>query len=101
MRPVNIQVIGGELAIRWDDESESFVSLEKLRRHCPCAGCKGEADILGNIYRNPERPLSSDAFRLVRLVNVGTYAVQPVWADGHSTGIYSFNYLKQIVAAAE
>jgi DUF971 family protein len=100
MRPANIQVIGGELAIKWDDESESFVSLEKLRRHCPCAGCKGEADIMGNIYKNPERPVSSDAFRLVRLVNVGTYAVQPVWADGHSTGIYSFDYLKRVVEAA-
>ena len=97
MRPVNIQVIGGELAIKWDDESENFVSLEKVRRYCPCAGCKGEVDIMGNIYKNPERPLSSDAFRLARLVNVGTYAVQPVWADGHSTGIYSFDYLKRVM----
>jgi DUF971 family protein len=101
MRPVNIQVIGGELAIKWEDGSESFASLEKLRRYCPCAGCKGEVDIMGNIYKNPERPLSAEAFRLVRMVNVGTYAVQPVWADGHATGIYSFDYLKRVADAAE
>lgn len=98
MRPVDIQHIGGELAVKWDDGSESFVPLEKLRRACPCAGCKGEVDILGNVYKNPERPLSTAAFRLVRLVHVGTYAIQPVWADGHSTGIYSFDYLKRMAA---
>src|SRR5262245_25917585 len=42
MKPVDIQQIGDELAIKWDDGAESFVKLEKLRRRCPCAGCKGE-----------------------------------------------------------
>jgi len=27
---------------------------------------------------------------------VGGYAIQPVWADGHATGIYSFDYLRRI-----
>ena len=49
MRPLDIQPIGGELAIKWEDGSESFVSLEKLRRFCPCAGCKGEVDIMGTV----------------------------------------------------
>ncbi len=96
MQPTNIQQIGDELALKWDDGTESFVSLEQLRRHCPCAGCKGEVDIMGNLYKGPERPLSPDAFRLVRLARVGGYALQPVWGDGHATGIYSFEYLKQI-----
>lgn len=96
MQPTNIQQIGGELALKWDDGSESFISLEQLRRHCPCAGCKGEVDIMGNLYKGPDRPLSPESFRLVRLSRVGGYALQPVWGDGHSTGIYSFDYLKQI-----
>jgi len=96
MRPKEIQQIGDELAVKWDDESETFVSLEKLRRHCPCAGCKGEMDIMGNLYKGPDRPLSAEAFRLVRVATVGGYAVQPVWGDGHSTGIYSFEYLKRV-----
>ena len=96
MRPTDIQQIGGELAVKWDDGSETFVSLETLRRYCPCAGCKGEVDIMGNVYKNPEKPLTTDAFKLVRITNVGGYAVQPVWADGHSTGIYSFEYLKRV-----
>ncbi|MGA9451276.1 MAG: DUF971 domain-containing protein [Verrucomicrobiia bacterium] len=96
MRPVDLQIIGGELAIKWDDGGESFILLEKLRRRCPCAGCHGETDILGNVYKNPEPPLPAAAFELVRLTGVGGYAIQPVWADGHTTGIYSFDYLKRI-----
>ncbi len=96
MRPADIQQIGGELAIKWPDGRESFIPLEKLRRGCPCAGCGGETDILGNVYKNPEQPLSATAFQLIRLVSVGGYAIQPVWADGHATGIFSFDYLKQV-----
>src|SRR2546428_13231837 len=96
MRPLDIQPIGQELAIKWEDGSESFVSLEKLRRHCPCAGCKGEMDIMGKLYKNPSRPLPPQAFQLRSIGRVGTYAIQPVWADGHATGIFSFEYLREI-----
>ena len=96
VRPTDLQQIGNELAIKWDDGAESFVSLEKLRRACPCAGCKGETDIMGNLYRGPEKPLRPESFQLLRLAHVGGYAIQPQWADGHSTGLYSFEYLRQL-----
>ena len=96
MRPVDIQQIGEELAIKWDDGAESFVPLETLRRCCPCAGCKGETDILGNVYKNPVKPLPQQGTRLLRIANVGSYAIQPSWGDGHTTGIYSFEYLRRI-----
>jgi len=99
MRPLDIQHIGGELAIRWDDGGEDFIPLEKLRRACPCAGCKGEVDILGNLYKNPEKPFAGNSFELVKISSVGGYAIQPVWADGHNTGIYSFEYLRRVAAA--
>ena len=25
-----------------------------------------------------------------------TYAIQPVWGDGHATGLFSFEYLRQV-----
>jgi DUF971 family protein len=99
MRPVDIQHIGEDLAVKWGDGSESFISLERLRRGCPCAGCKGEVDVMGNRYKNPEQPLAPNAFQLIRIESVGTYAVQPVWADGHGTGIYSFEYLRRLADA--
>jgi DUF971 family protein len=101
MRPADIQHIGQEIAIKWDDGSESFIALEKLRRHCPCAGCKGEMDVMGNLYKGPDRPLTPAAFQLRSISNVGGYAVQPIWADGHASGLYSFDYLKAIADAAE
>jgi DUF971 family protein len=54
---------------------------------------------MGNVYKNPPKPLAANAFELTRLVTVGGYAIQPVWADGHNTGIFSFDYLRQVAAA--
>ena len=79
MRPLDIQQIGNEVAIKWDDGTESYVALESLRRYCPCAGCKGEMDIMGNLYKGPDAPLSAAAFQLRRVSMVGGYGVQPVW----------------------
>jgi len=96
VQPADIQQIVGELAIKWDDGRETFIPLEALRRHCPCAGCRGERDIMGNLYKGPDEPLTPRSFQLTRLVNVGGYAIQPVWADGHATGIFSFDYLRRL-----
>jgi DUF971 family protein len=101
MRPADIQQIGQELAIKWDDGTETFVSLEKLRRYCPCAGCKGEMDIMGNVYKGPDIPLTPTAVQLRQIRNVGGYAVQPVWADGHSSGLFSYDYLKRVAETAD
>jgi DUF971 family protein len=54
---------------------------------------------MGNVYRNPERPLPVHAFQLRRIANVGGYAIQPVWGDGHASGLYSFEYLKKVAEA--
>jgi DUF971 family protein len=98
MQPGEIQLIGNELAIKWEDGGECYISLEKLRRYCPCADCKGEMDIMGHLHRQPGRELSAASFELKRLVRVGGYAIQPVWGDGHATGLYSFDYLRRIGA---
>jgi DUF971 family protein len=94
--PLDLQPIGEELAIKWDDGSETFIAFEKLRRNCPCAACKGEMDIMGNLYKAPDRPLPPAAFHLVRLDRIGGYAIQPVWGDGHASGLYPFDYLKKL-----
>jgi DUF971 family protein len=99
MQPMDVQQIGQELAIKWADGTETFLVLEKLRRACPCAGCKGEPDILGHLHKGPDQALTPAAFQLRSLLRVGTYAVQPIWADGHATGIYSFDYLRKLTVA--
>jgi DUF971 family protein len=99
MKPLDVQQVGAELAVKWENGEECFIRLENLRRACPCAGCKGEMDIMGNLYKNPHQPLTKNAFELVKFFIVGGYAIQPVWADGHNTGIYSFDYLHRLAMA--
>lgn len=96
MRPLDLTPFGAELAIRWDDGTESFVRLETLRRFCPCAACMGEQDIFGQTYQAPKRPYGPLAFQLAALPLVGGYGAQPQWADGHNTGIYTWDYLKRV-----
>ena len=95
LEPTNIQQIGHELAIHWNDGLESYLDLQLLRRACPCAACGGEPDVLGNIMR-PNVSYSENSFELAGFEIVGGYAIQPRWADGHSTGIYSFQYLRRL-----
>lgn len=96
MRPVSIEQVGDELAIKWDDNHETFLQFQALRRLCPCAGCKGETDIMGNTYKDPKRILTPSAFQLVSFAFVGNYALNLTWADGHNSGIYTFEYLRKI-----
>jgi len=96
MKPIDVQQIGDEVAIKWDDGAETFIPLENLRRACPCAGCKGERDVMGNLYKGPDIPLTAAAFQLRSLAPVGTYGLQPTWGDGHATGIYPFEYLREL-----
>lgn len=96
MRPINLQPIGAELAIKWPDGVETFIPLETLRRACPCAGCQGERDVMGNLYKGPPIKLTQASFELRQLVPVGAYGVQPVWADGHNTGLFTFTFLREM-----
>jgi DUF971 family protein len=97
LAPANIAVIWNEVAIAWTDGQESYLTLEKLRRACPCASCCGEPDALGNIDR-PDVHYTPASFELRGWQLVGGYAFQPSWADGHATGLFSFTYLRKLSA---
>src|SRR5205085_420159 len=76
-----VQLIGNEIAIKWNDGSESFLPLEFLRRACPCAACGGEPDVMGHVVR-PHVSYTPASFELRGWTFVGGYALQPQWADG-------------------
>ena len=92
---VNYVVVGNELALAWGDGSESYIPLEKLRRHCPCAVCQGEPDALGRVIK-PNVTYNERSFDLLSITPVGGYALQMKWGDGHSSGIYQFALLQKI-----
>ena len=45
-----IILLDEEVAIKWSDNTESYINNKKLRAACPCAHCSGESDIFGNLY---------------------------------------------------
>lgn len=100
IRPVTIQPIGQELAIAWSDGRESYYPLEFLRRACPCAACGGEPDVMGRVIR-PQVEYTPESFVLRSFDYVGGYAIQPIWGDGHRTGLYSWNYLLRLAGRLE
>jgi DUF971 family protein len=93
--PTRAEVIGQELAVVWSDGVESYFPLENLRRHCPCAACGGEPDVMGQVQR-PHVSYGPRSFELRGFRFVGGYALQPTWADGHDSGLYAFRYLRQL-----
>lgn len=96
--PTNIQIIGQEIAIAWDDGTESFFSFEKLRAASPSASNMGERDILGNQYGGGGAK-NFPGVQVLGWERVGNYALRFDFSDGHRTGLYSFDYLRQIAAS--
>ena len=90
-----LQIVGQELAIAWGDGHETFLSLEDVRKACPCAVCNGEPDVLGR-GEKPAVKHTPASFELASSDMVGGYGWQPKWADGHNTGIYSVGYLRRL-----
>lgn len=99
MAPLSLEryeIVNDILVIKWNDGEESYVPLETLRDNCPCAECSGEKDALGNIHVIQTTSRGERAYELTGIQSVGYYAVQPVWGDGHSTGIYRYELLKEL-----
>ena len=78
------------------EEDELFINLKKMRLACPCAHCKGEKDIFGNIYKGKTQPLQKNAFKIYTIRTVGNYAVRVFWKDKHANGIYTFDFLRTL-----
>ncbi|HZW39078.1 MAG TPA: DUF971 domain-containing protein [Ignavibacteriaceae bacterium] len=96
MRPKQIKIELGNLVIKWDNSTESKISIKYLRDECPCANCKGET-ILLKTYRPPKVKISvPEAYQINEIKPVGTYAIQVSFKDGHNTGIYTWDYLLKL-----
>lgn len=106
MRPARVTASRsrGVLIIDWEDGPRSEVPLRGLRAACPCAECRGGHAGMGEPGSPAmlDRPLPDGwSAELQSLEPVGHYAIQPVWSDGHSYGIYSWEYLRQLCPGDE
>jgi len=78
--------------ITWNDGHFSSYPSWYLRENCPCANCVDESS---GIRRIPEGSIAAGLER-VAVDPVGNYALHFEWSDGHSTGIYTFDYLRKL-----
>src|ERR1035437_8361162 len=99
--PVDIKAdrAGGTLCVQWDDSHESLYSLATLRWACPCAVCHGEWGQPGVL--DTVDTLPPDELQLEDLELVGSYGISPTWKSGHSTGIFTFEYLRSLCPCGE
>lgn len=81
------------LEIEWSDGHQTRYDFTTLRWLCPCAYCRGEAGMPGWLDSAPT--LTDEQVSLTDLQLVGSYAIAPVWADGHHTGYYAFDRLRE------
>jgi DUF971 family protein len=92
---------GTGLEIDWKDGHRSAWTFAWLRNACPCATCHEEREKSGRrpgepkpqpstllpMYQAPPRPNTVNP--------VGRYALSFYWNDGHTSGIYSWDYLRR------
>jgi len=81
-----------EITINWSDETESRYHAADLRKACPCAGCVNE----WTGEKTLKTDLVADDLSFSSIAVVGRYALNFNFSDGHDTGIFSFQYLKQL-----
>ena len=93
---IDLLLLESELAIKWNDDEESFVSFKVLRDKCPCAFCSGEKDMFGNIYKGPEKILQESAYSVLKVEKIGHYAIRIFWGDNHSDGLYTYEMLRRL-----
>ena len=106
--PAKVRVLlseGKGLEIDWSDGHKSAWSFAWLRDACPCSLCDEERVKDGRkpgqpkptavlpVFTPPSRPSSAQA--------VGRYALQFNWLDGHTGGIYTWDYLRRVCQCAE
>jgi len=88
------------LTVRWQDGSSSFYPIAYLRRMSPSADqrmlreemARNPLTVLpASVSSNGGGPLAATGAEMV-----GNYALKITFSDGHDTGIFSWEYLRQI-----
>lgn len=94
---------GAGVDITWSDGHASHYDFAYLREECPCATCNDERqkkqDLAQQTAHGPgftPLPIFKPKPRARAAHAVGNYALQIDFNDGHTTGIYSFDYLRTI-----
>ncbi|HTT09573.1 MAG TPA: DUF971 domain-containing protein [Burkholderiaceae bacterium] len=92
---INLHAKSRVLEIAFDDGKVFRLPFEFLRVFSPSAEVKGHGPGQETLQ------VGKRDVTITRLEPVGYYAVQPVFSDGHATGIYSWHYLYELGVTQE
>lgn len=97
LRPVSLKREGDGLKIEWSDGVVTTVAWKKLRAGCPCASCMEERARPADPFRilTPQE-VAAGAPAPVAMKPIGNYAYHVTWNDGHDTGIYTLELLREL-----
>ena len=91
------------LSIQWQDGTTSFLSVALLRRMSPSADMR---QLRVEMDRNPltvlpNRPMGGEgALTALGAELAGNYGLKISFSDGHATGIYTWQYLRELAQAS-
>lgn len=92
------------LLIEWSDGSKRLYRVQELRDACPCATCREKRNAPPAPASSMLLPVLSAAearpLELQGMTPVGNYAYSIAFSDGHDTGIYTFELLRELGAPA-
>jgi len=101
-KPTDVKVhvtTGQGVEITWADGHSSSYTFPYLRENCPCALCRDERerkDSLKTPTTSAALPMFKARVTAKGAQAIGSYAVQIEFSDGHGSGIYSFEHLREI-----
>lgn len=81
-----------EMKLAWNTGETFAIPFVEIRFQCPCAVCVDEKTGVRVLKRES---IAAD-IRPTAVTPVGRYALQIVWSDRHSTGMYGFDRLYEI-----
>ena len=101
LRPVALKKASDDrLIIEWNDGHRSEYLWTHLRRECPCAGCREERDRPADPFRIL-KPSEIGPLKPVSISPVGYYAYKIVWSDGHDSGLFTLEHLRELCQCPE
>lgn len=97
LKPLSIKRDGNGLAIQWSDGLQATIPFNVLRQQCPCATCNDQRQKPPDLFRIlSDKDLLAANPEPRQMLPRGHYAYQIVWKDGHDTGIYTIDFLRQL-----
>jgi DUF971 family protein len=102
-KPLDVKIhvsAGAGMDIIWSDTHSSHYDFAYLRDKCPCALCNDEREKKSRVAASGSGgavlPMYKPKVTAKGAHPVGHYAIQIDFSDGHSTGIFSFEHLREI-----